>query len=282
MSTSFSPGFRLAALMALMSLSQTGGAAITAGGLAIVGYDDYADTFKVMALDDIGAGETVYFTNNGWNNSLDQFNGADVDQGSGNESIIKLTITGTIARGTVFSSSMDTASLSWARTGLIPGQSPGGMATFSDLALEFESDQIYAFQGAFNNPLLNPTSFIYALHFGSVDYPGFSDSEDTLTGAVPTGLSEAAHTAFAHTDFSFHGTADGFHSVWQLNMDATAIANLTANGGTKDQWLTAIADSSNWGNGPQALEAMPEPSRALLVMIGLGAIALRRRRILGC
>ena len=261
-------------------LARTLNAAITAGGLVIVGYDDYADTFKVMALDDIAAGETVYFTNNGWNNSLGQFNGADPDQGAGNESLIKLETTGVITKGTVFSSSLDTASWSWTRTGLIPGQGPGGFATFSDLALEFESDQIYAFQGSFSNPLLNPTSFIYALHFGSIDYPGFIDSEDTLTGAVPPGLSEAANTAFAHTNFSFHGTADGFHSVWELNSSAPAIADLETNGGTKAQWLAAIANSSNWGNGPQALEAMPEPSRVLLLAMGLGAVALRRRRVL--
>ncbi|MBL9134119.1 MAG: hypothetical protein JNG86_23095, partial [Verrucomicrobiaceae bacterium] len=255
-------------------------AAVTASSLAIVGYDDFEDSFTVVALDGLTAGETIYFTNNGWSSTQGKFNGADVSQGAGNESLIQLTLIQNVPKGSVMFSGSNTAGWQWTKTGVIPGQD-GGLAEFSDLSLDYESDQIYAFQGTAANPLLNPTNFIYALHFGSVDYPGFSDSEDLLTGDIPPGLSTGLHTAFAHTNFAFHGDADGNHSAWGLNFADPDVAVLQAAGGTKAQWLNLISDSSNWGNGQPTVvdfHVMPEPSRALLLMTGLVACLCRRQR----
>ncbi len=70
-------------------------AAVTASSLAIVGYDDFHDTFSMLALSPLSAGETIYFTNNGWSSTQGKFNGADASQGAGNESLIKLTLTQT-------------------------------------------------------------------------------------------------------------------------------------------------------------------------------------------
>ena len=282
MNAAFSLCLRIAMLMlafgAALSPSQ---AAVSAGGLAVVGYDDAADVFTLVALDAIAAGEVIYMTNNGWNASLGSFNGASPYQGAGNESLIKLTTTGIVAKGTVFSSASSGASWSWTKTGIIPGQAVGGINEFSDLAFEYESDQIYIFQAADSNPLSNPTGFIYALHFGSADYPTFVDADGPLNGNVPFGLSTTANTAFAHTNFSFHGDADGNNSSWGLNMASSAVASLHSSGGHKEDWLAVIGSSSNWSAGqPGAsmIAVMPEPSRALL--LGLGAFApwVRRRR----
>lgn len=259
----------------------TSHAVVSAGGLAVIGYDDHLDTFTVMALETVDADEVIYFTNNGWSSSQGQFNGADPSQGAGNESLIKLTITASMTKGTVFTSAADGSSWAWTKTGLIPGQEDG-FGEFSDLAIDFESDQIYAFQASSANPLGNPTNFIHAIHFGSVDYPGFSDAEDTLTGDVPPGLSTLAHTAFAHTNFSFHGDADGNHSAWGLNLSSPEVQNLQTNGGHKEDWLAAISNSANWASlqpSTSSLLVMPEPSRALLVWGGLAAlVGVRRRR----
>jgi len=256
-------------------------AAVTASSLAIVGYDDYHDSFSMLALTPLSAGETIYFTNNGWSSSQGKFNGADASQGAGNESLIQLTLTQNVAKGTVMYSGADTTGWQWTKSGVIPGQI-GGAAVFSELALDYESDQIYAFQGSASNPLLNPTSFIYALHFGSIDYPFFSDSEDTLTGDIPPGLSLGAKNAFEHTNLTFHGDADGNHSAWGLNPSAPAVAALQTSGGTKAQWLAVIADSSNWAEGQPSLSAFnvtPEPSRSLLTLWGLQACLIRRKRM---
>ena len=256
-------------------------AAVTASSLAIVGYDDFQDSFTMVTLAPMSAGETIYFTNNGWSSTQGKFNGSDASQGAGNESLIKLTLTQNVAKGSVIYSGADDAGWQWTKSGVIPGQI-GGAAVFSDLALDWDSDQIYAFQGSASNPLLNPTDFIYALHFGSIDYPFFSDSEDTLTGDIPPGLSLGAKNAFAHTNLTFHGDADGNHSAWGLNPSAPAVAALQLSGGTKAQWLAVIADSSNWTEGQTSLSAFnvtPEPSRSLLVLLGLQACLIRRKRM---
>lgn len=270
----------LLALLVAIAFPQSSQAVVSTGGLAVIGYDDYLDTFTVMALETVNANEVIYFTNNGWSSSQGQFNGADLTQGAGNESLIKLTITAPMTKGTVFSSAVDGSSWAWTKTGLIPGQQDG-FGEFSDLAIEFESDQIYAFQAPSANPLGNPTNFIYAIHFGSVDYPGFSDSEDTLTGDVPPGLSVLDHTAFAHTDFSFHGDADGNHSAWGLNLSSPEVQNLQANGGHKEDWLAAIGKSANWSSvqpSTPSLLVMPEPGRVMLIWVGLAALVGARRR----
>lgn len=255
-------------------------AAVTASNLAIVGYDDFHDSFTMVALAPMSVGETIYFTNNGWSSTQGKFNGSDASQGAGNESLIKLTLTQNVAKGSVIYSGADDAAWQWTKSGVIPGQI-GGAAVFSDLALDWDSDQIYAFQGSASNPLLNPTSFIYALHFGSVEYPFFSDSEDTLTGDIPPGLSLGAKNAFAHTNLTFHGDADGNHSAWGLNASAPAVAALQTSGGTKAQWLEVIADSSNWAEGQPSLSffnVAPEPSRSLLSLLGLQICLNRRKR----
>lgn len=280
---------RVLLLAKLILLASSASAAITAGSLAIIGYDDAADSFTVVALDSIAAGEVVYFTNNGWNNEQGRFNGAYEDQGAGNESLLKLTVTDTIAKGTTFSSSANGSNWTWTNSGLIPGQDAGGMGEFSNLALDFEADQIYIFQGSDSNPLLRPNNFVYALLFGSADYPDFVDSEDSLTGAVPPGLSESLFTAFAHTDFTFHGDADGNHSAWGINLGSPALASLQSSGAHKEDWLQAIANSSNWGavlpatvegggGGSASLQVMPEPSRVTLLGLGAAGFLLRRRR----
>jgi hypothetical protein len=275
-------GLRLAlgCLLLNLGLKNSADAALTATSLAIIGYDDGMDSFSTLALEDILAGEEIYFTNNGWSSSRGMFNGADPSQGAGSESLIKLTVNQTISRGTVISSNATHTAWAWTKSGLIPGQ-VGGMGEFSDLMLDFESDQIYAFQAFASNPLLNPTHFLYALHFGSVDYPGFSDAEDLLTGDIPPGLSLAAKTAFAHTDFAFHGDADGNNSAWSLNMNALEVQQLQSSGGNAQQWRNAISNSSNWGAGSVGtgfFQVTPEPSRALLLLAGLAVLIGQRRR----
>ena len=254
-------------------------AAVTASSLAIIGYDDYRDSFSILALNTLAAGEVIYFTNNGWSSSQGKFNGADPAQGAGNESLIKLTLNESISIGSVISSSINGSAWTWTNSGLIPGQTNGGVGQFSDLALDFESDQIYAFQGLSDNPLLNPTNFIYALHFGSADSPGFSDSEDPLTGDIPPGLSEADQTAFAQTNFSLHGDADGNHSGWGLNMDTPEMHQLLTMGGTTQQWLAAIQNSESWGAVSSPLDAAPEPTKTALLLLGtLAGFSKGRRR----
>jgi len=125
------------------------------------------------------------------------------------------------------------------------------------------------------------------LHNCSADYPDFVDAQDQLTGNIPPGLSKLDHTAFAQTNFSFHGDADGNNSAWGINLSSPEIALLQANGGHKADWLAAISSDSSWSSiqptsggqlATSTFTVMPEPSRPLLLGVGLWFMALRRRK----
>ena len=272
-------------LVAVAFLTATIGshAAVTAGGLAVVGYDDNEDFVTLVATEKIQAGEVIYLTNNGWSSSQSKFYGADPSQGAGNESLLMLTITSTINPGTLLSTAASGTGWTWTTSGVIPGQA-GGSAEFSGLALEYTSDQIYIFQAGTSNPLLNPTNFIYAMHIGNVENPTFSDAEDERSGDLPPGLSLAAGTAFVQANLNAHGDADGNNSAWGLNLSSSGVSSLQLSTGTKSDWLAAISDSSNWGTGIPAPASgtlaihAPEPSRGLLVLGAGVAVWLRRRR----
>jgi hypothetical protein len=258
-------------------------AAVTAGSLAVIGYDDYLNSVTLVATEQLSAGEVVYVTNNGWSTATNSFWGADPTQGAGNQSLMKLTLNSNISAGTIIGSTVASADWTWTTSGIIPGQ-VGGSAQFSGLDLEYLADQIYVFQAGVSNPLLNPLSFIYAMHLADATHPTFSDAVDEFTGALPPALSLAAGTAYLPTALNRHGDEDGNHSAWSLYWGAPTISQLQSQGGSKAEWLAAITNSSNWAAAapsaaPSALFiTTPEPTRILLLGLGMGAAALRRQR----
>lgn len=259
--------------------------AVTAGGMAVIGYDDGADSISLVALQSISAGEVIYLTNNGWSNTQGAFNSAAANQASGIEEVLKLTITSDIAIGTIFSTSSNGSGWEWDKSTLIPGQSMGGTATFSNLDLDWAGDQIYLFQAGESNPLLNPTNFIYAMHLSSAGFTGFSDGTDNNSGGIPPSLSIAAGTAVSLARTDMHGDGHGTPSPWGLNLTSGVGGNLQLNTGSRSEWLQAIADSSNWGYQPSGNPSggflavhTPEPSRVLLLLAGILGILMIRKR----
>ncbi len=284
MTTESKLAFRSAIFCIFALMPPASRSAVTAGGMAVIGYDDAADSISLVALETIAAGEVIYLTNNGWSSSQGKFNGAAPSQGAGNESLLKMTVTADIAIGTVISTSIAGTGWTWETSAIIPGQ-VGGSAMFSGLDLEWAGDQIYLFQASESNPLLNPTNFIYALHISSPTYPGFSDADDVYNGDIPPGLSLAAGTAVAQANLYMRGDADGNNSSWGINLSSAAFADLQNNSGSKAEWLAAIASSANWTNAAPSVSPggflavhAPEPSRILLVLCGLLGMMMRRRR----
>ena len=313
--------FGVAFLLACLPLLASQAATVAVGGLAIIGYNDNNngdvdgidnDSFAVLATEDIVAGTTVYFTNNAWSNASQSFVGAGGSslQGDGFEQMMKLTVTGTISAGTVFSSLSTSGNYSWDTSSAIPS---GGGSTFSHLQLKvpaspsFLSDEIYIFQSSTTNPLFTPENFIYLLNFGDITDPGFNEPQFQYdVGAIPDGyishdggvnpyalINTLSSTGDPMDPMANDNTAVGldpnsnFHDGWfGINLSSGPGLALMASGGTKAEWLSFINDSGNWEqrgtdtlpSGPLNFSGAPEPSRSLLALTGLLGLALRRQR----
>lgn len=285
--------------LALWQAPTGGHAAVTAGGIAVLGFTDHhdinADSFSIAALENILAGTTIYFTDNGWS-SLDGFYGADNTNVNGNEELIKLTFTSNVAGGTILRSGVNTASATWDISSVIPGAFNGETYGPLNLPSSGAGDQIYAFEAGANPPLVNPNNHIYVLDLGDVGInAGFENVSSPATGNITPGLSQVANTAVTLPDPSSSSSdPNDFHNgSFALNMLDSDVVALNATGGTKAQWLAIIADSANWKSinfedtvTPDAeaqlatlnVLGVPEPSRALLFALGSCLAVTRRRR----
>lgn len=288
---------QILAALAVLGCASQADAAVTAGGIAIVGYTDNLseDTFSIVALEDISPGTTIYFTDNGWNTTDGQFRGATSVDGNGNETLTKLSFTSSIAPGTILKCGVNGAGFAWDTSSTITGTSD--FYSYLALAQSGAGDQIYAFEADNDPPLFNPSNHVFLLDLGDQSNGGgFEDATSSNTGNIPTGLGLGSpdFTAVELPDPAGGDDPADFHNgSFALNMTAPDVFNLNLTGGTKAQWLAAIADTGNWyqydGTGmfdPSAEDSLftfnvlgvPEPSRAILLMAGIALSILRRRR----
>jgi len=233
-------------------------AAISAGGLAVVGFTDDnsgvggTDDFVLVATTFIAAGEVIYFTNTGWSSSggASSFYGVGSGNESGSQQLMRLTLNSSITPGTLLSTA-DTANsaFTWTTSGSITGG--GGSASYAKLDLLYDDDvpffnplgdQIYIFQSTSStNPMgVSPSqlSFIYLMDNGEpVPLTGFEQPGGAFTGAnfpsvadAGQGLSMLDHTAVELRNVN---NPDGFHvGSFGLNMAAQEIQDLQDFGGT--------------------------------------------------
>jgi predicted extracellular nuclease/phosphodiesterase/alkaline phosphatase D-like protein len=197
--------------------------AITAGDIAIIGLitnGNPTDSFSILTLAPIAAGEVIYFTDNGWTGT--GFRGVSTTDTDGNENLIKFTVNTAIAAGTVISTSSSDASYTWTTSSVVK---TGVTGSFLPLALAQGGDQITAVQSTSADPLLNNVTPIF-----QVDNTGtFENAIDSGSGSIAPGL--AASTT----------------AVLLNNLATTAKFKLdTLTTGTKEQWLAAINNPANW------------------------------------
>ena len=327
----FTLGIFMPALCAVLSTSQ---AAVTAGGLVVVGYTDNNedggsgapyDVIALLATENIQAGQVIYMTNNGWSSHVDNrsFSGADPTgaTGKGHEQLVMLTTTGIIAAGTVIRTDASGA-FTWTTSGVIDtgnivntdefshidllhDDASGGSYQYADQIYLFQADGVDGFYDPGENPLLHPTGFVHALHIGSSEAGAFDanyQGSNSGYGLYGTGLADGLVADLANGDpyrtvngldlgnstaFELDSASHFFDGTFRINMTDSEIISLQSAGGTKEQWLALLSDSSKWTQASDLtalnttfnfIGAAPEPSRALLLFLGLVPVSFRRRR----
>lgn len=247
----------LLALSVAALLAVPAQAALTAGDIAIVGRTNNGtpDSFAVLALTNIAAGEVIYFTDNGWTGT--GFRSPNATDGDGNENLTKWLVSSNVAAGTIIQSTSTDFTIS----GSIPGTSSG---VYASLALGQSGDQIYAFQSnSVDHPLANVSSHLFVLD----DTNGFEVGTTSSTGALPAG----------GVGVSVNSAVGGSFAVKSSVLSGAAKS--------QSEWLGTLTNAANWEavtalpTDAVAVSAVPEPETYALLLAGLGVIgSLSRRR----
>ncbi|HOY06969.1 MAG TPA: hypothetical protein PLO67_16290, partial [Saprospiraceae bacterium] len=202
------------------------------GDIAIIGFIDNVviggpDIFAFVPFVNLAAGTVIYFTENGWDATLNAgaggFRNVTAVTGGGTEGFVRYTApAGGVTAGTVIYSN----SAAFTSSGAIP---PGGNGNFLGFDLTGAGDQIYAFQNSNpNNPMFNTGTITHL--FVLDDTGAFENATSTATGNIPPGLTSGVT---ANT-FPFGSTSN----MVALNPDATPR--------TAADWLTFIGNSMKY------------------------------------
>lgn len=252
---------KLIALAAVAAVTLPAQATLSAGDIALIGRinNGTPDSFAFVALSNIGAGEVIYFTDNGWTGT--GFRGASATDGDGNENLTRWTAASAVAAGTIVAST----SSGFTTSGAIAGTSSG---SYANLALGQGAEQIYAFQGAASNPLFTTAAqtHLYLLD----DSNGFEVATSSSTGGVASGLVQGT------TAITLSYPAGG-----GMHVKTSVLAGAAK---SKAEWLATFANAGNWEAGTPlptaaiAVTAVPEPERYALMLAGLAALGFVVRR----
>lgn len=254
-------------LLALLGATLTSHAALTAGDIAIVGFQASgtgSDSISFATLNNLAPGQVIYFTDNGYSTGSG-YRGVTSTDNDGNENLMKFTAGPSgLAAGQVVSSKGATFAGNWTLTGPIATTVPVSSGAYAQLSLNNGGEQLTVFTSSNLQPALTGTTALY-----NFDNTGVYEAATTsITGVLAPGLVQGTtafltnnSANFANFNFSlFTGSAD------------------------KATWLSRMGNSANWtfssattdtANGTFAV--VPEPAAALLGSLGLLAL-LRRRR----
>jgi len=178
------------------------------GDIAITGFiSDDPDEFSFVLLTDVTTGTVINFTDNGWL-SAGGFRTANA------EGIVTWTANSDLSCGTEIVIE-DTGSNIYSATIGVAIENPANLG----FALNANGDQILAFQGTIASP-----TFLYAIHFASTT--GWTNATDTLTSAIPFGLTDGISAIYL-------STADNGNYTCTETAYQTII-------------LAAVANPSNW------------------------------------
>lgn len=230
-------------------------------GVGGVGGDDF---FSFIIWKAIDATTKISFTDHGYNGGV-LYNDA--------EGALEWTSGTSMPAGTVVSVNKLSSQNSFTSTkgSIAPVSLPGSSLT--NFSLASSGDQIFAFQGTFSDVGDPDGGRITGtlLHAFQADNTGWDLSPVADIGPnssmVPSGASNFVMTLGGEVDNGFYSGTRTFTSVAAAQAAVGNIANWTLN----DTENTFVANDSNF-------TIVPEPGTSALLLVGLGAIGLHRRR----
>jgi hypothetical protein len=250
----------IALAAAALSISAANAATLNAGDIAFTAYNADEDGWSIVALANIDANTTLYFTDNEWNGSAIGSGGAF----NTGESYQQWTSGGaTIAAGTVIRfSSIDTTSLS-ASIGTLSRATVSGSSNYG---ISKDADTVYAYRGT---SATSPAAFLAAVSSAG----SFTSAQGTLTN---TGLIEGTSALALDS-----GTDLGLYTG--LRNDQATFAGYRSQVNNEANW--SAADGGSYSNVVPNTTAfsvtpVPLPAAVWLMVSGIGALgaAARRRR----
>ena len=232
--------------IASLCLSAPGAHALGTGDIAFTAFNTDEDGWAVVALTDLAAGSTIYFTDSNWN-------GAAFTSAEGFHTW--QTGASVIAAGTVIRfSDIDQAGRA---------VSVGSLSTTGNAALSSTSDTLYAYVGSSTSA---PTTFLAAVSSEGAAAAATALGAAGLTAGV-NAIALPASTDYASYAGPRSGEADYAAYRSQVNDASKWIAF------TDGAHADAVPDTT-----PFAVTAVPEASTAWMLLAGLGVLGLMRRR----
>ncbi len=239
---------------AIAALATFNASALTAGDLAFTAFNADEDGWSMVALADIAANSTVFFTDNEWSGI--GFNGGESYSSWSSGA-------GQIDAGTVIRfSSIDSATLLAASVGSFARQAVSGSSNYG---ISAGDETVYAYIGS--SATATPTTFLAAISNGAF--------ETAASGSLAnTGLSvgSGAVQLTASSDYAeYAGARSGQASFAEYKALVSNVANWNVQG---DGSFAANLPNTN----AFTISPVPEPESFAMLLAGLGVVATMVRR----
>jgi len=232
--------------IASLCLAAPGAHALGAGDIAFTAFNADEDGWAIVALTDLAAGSTVYFSDSNWNGS-----------GFGSAEGMHTWTTGAsiIAAGTVIRfSDIDQSARS---------VSIGSLSTSGNAGLSSSGDTLFAYVGSSASA---PQTFLAAVSSES--------ASAAATALANAGLSSGVNALIlpASTDYAYYaGPRSGQASMAGYRSALNDAANWSA--AIDGNHADAIPDTTAFS----VVSTVPEASSAWMLLAGLSVLGLRRR-----